>query len=251
MHFKFLTSIALLTLLVGVALAWRSTSINSQSPKPAAIKVLINQLPAKDGVIPIEIVQPVVSSSAPNRLDDFTYIIRNNSAKPIIATAVIKTITYEEGGTLYADSRYSMMDGAFHPDMGSAKLFQAGTQMSMESSGPLSFNEGVVIKEIALRVDYALYDDNTAYGSGGEGERRINAMREGARKYKAWLRQKYSRGGKSLATIFPLMQARGVPDEIKLNSDETMGADSYRLHLLRTLQTRGAADVERYFRPDQ
>lgn len=251
MRSKFLTSIALLTVLVGVALAWRGSTINSQSPKPAAIKVLINQLPAKDEVIPIEIVQPVVSSSAPNRLDDFTYIIRNNSAKPIIATAVIKTITYEEGGTLYADSRYSMMDRAFHPDMGSAKLFQPGTQMSMESPGPLSFNEGVVIKEITLKVDYASYDDNTAYGPGGEGERRINAMREGARKYKTWLRQKYSRGGKSLAVILPVMQAPGVPQELKLELDQTLGADRYRLYLLNTLQTRGAAEVERYFKPDQ
>lgn len=246
MRVKFLSSLALIMLLVGVSLAWRRSTIRSQSREPATISVEIDQLPAKDGVIPVEIVQPNVSSSAPNQLDDFTYIIRNNSGNAIVAVAVIKTITYVESGTLYADSRYSMMDSAFHPDMGSAKPFEPETQRSMEAPGPLRFDEGVVIKEIRLKVDYVLYNDNTAYGAGQEGERRINAMREGARAYKKWLKQKYSRGGKSLALIFPLMQEPRVPDELKLNSDQILGADSYRLHLLRTFQTRGAAEVEKY-----
>jgi hypothetical protein len=251
MHFKFLASIALITVVAGVALAWRSTTIRSQSPEPATIKVVTNQLPAKDGVIPIEIVQPTISSSAPNKLEDFIYIIRNNSARAIRAVAVSKTITYEEGGQLYITSRYSMMDFAFHPDMGSARLFQPGTQASMEAGGPLSFSEGVVIKEITLKVDYASYDDNTAYGPGREGERRINAMRDGARKYKDWLGQNYIRGGKSLATILPLMQAPGLPEELKLSLDQTLGADRYRLYLLQTLQTKGTADVEKYFKQNQ
>lgn len=251
MRFKFLTSIALLTVVVGVAVAWRRTTIGFQSRELTAIKVVINQLPARDGVVPVEIIQPTISSSAPNKLDDLTYIIRNNSARAIIAVAVIKTITYEEAGTLYTDSVYSMMDGAFHPDMGSAKLFHPGTLMSMESPGPLRFNEGVVIKEITLKVDYASYDDDTAYGSGREGERRINEMREGAREYKRWLGQKYSRGGKSLATVLPLMRSAGVPEELKLNLDQTLGADRYRLHLLKTLQAKGAMDVERYFTQNQ
>jgi len=251
MRFKFLTSIALITVIVGVALAWRSTAIRSQSREPATFKVVINQLATKDGVIPIEIIQPTISSSAPNKLEDFTYIIRNNSARAISAVAISKTITYEEGGELHATSLYSMMDYAFHPDMGSAKLFQPGTQTLMEAGGPLSFSEGVVIKEITLKVDYASYDDNSAYGPGGEGKRRIEAMREGAREYKNWLEQKYSRAGKSLATILPLMQAPIVPEELKLSLDQTLGADRYRLYLLKTLQTKGAADVERYFKPNQ
>lgn len=248
MRFKILISIALIALLVGVALAWRRTTIRFQSREAATIKVVINQLPAENGVIPIEIIQPTVSSSVSNQLEDFTYIIRNNSAKAIIAIAVSKNITYEEGGEVFDSSLYSMTDYAFHPDMGSAKLFEPGTQMLMESGGPLSFNQGAVIKEITLKVEYVSYNDNTAYGARGEGSRRINSMREGARKYKYWLGQVYSRGGKSLTTILPLLQEPRVPEELKLNLDETLGADRYRLHLLKTLQTKGAEDVERYFK---
>jgi hypothetical protein len=251
MHFKFLTSIALVAMIVGVTLAWRSTTTGFQSHEHATIKVVINQLPAKDGVIPVEIIQPTFVSSAPNKLDDLTYIIRNNSARAVIATAVIKTISYEEGGRVYAHSVYSTMDGAFHPDLHNRNPFLPGTQMSMESAGPFSLNDGAIIKEITLRVEYASYDDHTAFGSGGEGERRINAMREGARRYKSWLAQEYSRAGKSLATIFPLIQARGIPEGLKLDNDQTMGADRYRLHVLKTLQTKGAADVEGYLKQNQ
>jgi hypothetical protein len=251
MRVRFVTSLALIALVVGVALAWRTTSMGLQSREPSNIKVVINQLPAKEGVIPIEMIQPAIVSSAPNKLDDLTYILRNNSGKAVIALALIKTISYEEGGKVYAQSRYSTMDAAFHSDMG-GRPFLPESQMSMESAGPLSFNESVVIKEIALTVEYVSYADQTAYGSGGEGERRINGMREGARRYKGWLVQEYSRAGKSLTTIFPVIETHHIPGELKLDSDQTMGADRYRLQLLTTLRTKGAADVEGYLnRPNR
>lgn len=250
MRFKFVSGIALITVLMGVALAWHQ-STGLQSRETSNIKVLINQLPAKDGVIPIEIIQPTIVSSAPNKLDDFTYILRNNSGKAVIAVALIKTISYEEGGKVYADSVYSTMDSAFHSDM-PGRPFLPESQTSMESAGPLSFNEGVIIKEITLTVDYVSYADQTAYGSGGEGERKINGMREGARRYKSWLAQQYSRAGKSLATILPVIETHNIPEELKLGLDQSTGADRYRLQLLMTFKTKGAADVENYLnRPDR
>lgn len=245
MRFKLVTSITLIALVVGVALAWRSPSMELQSREPSNINVVINQLPAKDGVIPIEIVQPTVVSSAPNKLDDLTYILRNNSGKAVLALAAIRTIGYEEDGKLYTHSVYSTMDAAFHPDIGGRPFFK-GSQMSMESAGPVSFNEGLVIKEITLTIEYASFDDQTANGSGGEGERRIKAMREGACRYKSWLAQEYSRAGKSLTTILPALQTRTIPEGLKLDSDQTMGADRYRLYLLTTFQKKGAADVEKH-----
>jgi len=247
MQFKFAISIASIIVLAGVALALRITSTESQSGEQANIKIVINHLPSRDGVVPLEIIQPTIVSTAPNKLDDLRYILRNNSGKAVIAAAVIRTITYEEGGKDYADSVYSTMDGAFHPDMG-GKPFVAWNQMPMESAGPVSFDEGVIIKQITLTVDYASYVDHTADGSGGEGERRINAMREGARRYKSWLVQEYSRAGQSLASILPLIQTPRIPEELKLNLDQTMGADRYRLHLLSTFQKKGAADVENYLK---
>ena len=250
MQFKFLTSIVLIALIVGVALAWRSTMIGFQSRQPDTIKVVINQPPTKDGALPVEIIQPSFVSSAPNKLDDLTYVLRNNSGRAVIAAAVVKTITYEEGGKTYGHSVYSTMDTAFDPDM-RGKPFLTGTQMSMESAGPLAFSEGAIIKQITLTLEYVSFDDNSASGSGREGEHRIKAMREGARLYKNWLKQEYSRAGQSLTTIFTLIQAPGIPEGLKLDSDQTMGADRYRLQLLSTFRKKGAADVERYLRQNQ
>jgi hypothetical protein len=247
MRFKFFTSIVVIALLVGVALAWRSTNMGAQSREPSKIKVVVNSLPSKDGVPPIEIVQPMVVSSAPNMLDDLTYTLRNNSGKPVIALAVTRTITYEEDGKVYGHSVYTTLDAAFHPDIG-GKPFLPGTQMPMEAAGPVGFETGVIIKEITLTIDYVAYADQSVDGSGGEGEHRIKAMREGARRYKAWLAQEYSRAGKSLATIIPEIQTPSIPDSLKLDSDQKMGADRYRLQLLNTLQKKGAAEVETYLK---
>lgn len=250
MRFKFLTSIAVITLMLGFVLAWRSTSMGLQSRETSNIKVIVNQLPDKDGVVPIEIIQPRVVSSAPNMLDELSYYLRNNSGKPVLALAVIRTIDYEEAGKVYAHSVYSTIDAAFHPDLG-GKPFLPDSQMSMEGAGPVGFNGDVVIKHVTLTIDYISYANHAAYGAGGEGERRINSMREGARLYKHWLVQEYTRGGKSLVTILPQIQSLSLPERLKLDADQKMGADRYRLHLLSTFQKKGAADVENYLKQTQ
>lgn len=247
MQFKSVTRIALIA---AATFAGYQSTIGFQSRESAAIKVVIKQPPSNDGVIPLEIIQPMIVSSAPNKVDDLRYILRNNATKAIKAVGVVRTINYEQAGRVYADSIYSTMDTALHPDMG-GKPFLPGTQMPMESPGPFAFDAGVIIKEITLMVEYALYDDQTAYGAGGEGERRINAMREGARRYKSWLVQEFSRAGKSLTTIFDVIQTPGIPETLKLDFYQTTGADRYRLHLLKTFKIKGAADVENYLKQSQ
>jgi hypothetical protein len=208
---------------------------------------VVNQVPAKDGPIPLEILRPVLSSTAPNQIEDVSYVLRNNTSKGISAVVVKKSITYEEGGVPYTNSAYGTLDYALHPDIGGAKLFAPGNETPMDSAGPLRFDDDVVVKEIRLQVDYVLFDDNTALGSGGQGEKNIGLMREGARKYKEWLVQRYNQSGKSLATILPLLQGRSAQEELGLTDiNQSLGADRYRLHLLKTLQTRGPADVEKY-----
>ena len=68
MKLNFVSGIVLIAVLAGVAFAWhRSTGF--QSPDAEAIKIVINQPPGQDGVIPIEIMQPTIVSSAPITTD--------------------------------------------------------------------------------------------------------------------------------------------------------------------------------------
>ena len=249
MRFRFLISLVLIVFLSGVTFAARSTK-RLQSRESASIKITVNQPPEKAGVMPVEIIQPSFVSSAPNKLDDLTYSLRNNSTKAVIAAAVIKTIAYEDDGKTERDSVYCTMDTAFHPDMRGKSLLP-GTQMTMESPGPLSFSGSVAIKEITLTLDYAVFDDNSSYGAGGEGERIITGVREGARQYKNWLVQEYSRNGKSLTAIFSLIQADNIPEGLKLDANQTVGAQRYRLQLLSTFRKKGAAEVESYLNQKQ
>ena len=117
----------------------------------------------------------------------------------------------------------------------------------MDASGPMRLDDDVVVKAVTLQVDYVLFADGTALGKGGEGERKINSMRLGARKYKRWLVQRYARSGKSFAAILPLLKENQAPLEVDLGDvDQILGAERYRLHLLKKLQTTGPNGVDAY-----
>ena len=246
MRFKLLISPALAMLVAGTIVTWRSDS-KVQQPEGPNIKVVVTQLPAQDNIIPVEIIGMVATSSAPNVLDDLTYFVKNNSGKAINAVAVTKKILYREDGKVKSLARCSTSDFSFHPDFASKPL-ASGDQAHMEAAGPTSFEEGTVVVSVSLNIDYVLYVDGTSYGDGSEGEQTVLSQREGAKKYKHLLREKYAKAGKSLVTIVPLLEQETKLDQLKLTQSESVGADRYRLYLLKTFRTKGAAEIERYIK---
>lgn len=248
MRFKLVTSVLLVAVVIGVALAWRinpKASPRVQEAKKREVKVLVKQLETKANGIPVEIIQETATSSAPNLLDDVTFVLKNNSGKPISAVAVTRKVLYRENGKLYGNSRYSMVDFSFHPDMADAKPFMPNTQFPMEASGPMDFGEGTIIESVKLRIEYVQYVGAAPYGAGTEGEQRINSQRNGAKKYKEYLTKTFSEAGQSLVTVVPLLEEQSYPEELKLSQDENLGADRYRRYLLKTLRTKGAVEVEK------
>jgi hypothetical protein len=247
MRSKLLISITLTIVLVGVATAWHSVS--KVQTVDTGIRIFVTQLPEEsNGLVPVHITQPTAISSVPNILEDLTYTLINNSDKPIKALAISQTIEHEKGGKLYTTSTYLTLDYSFHADIDRGRLFDSRTQIPITASGPSRFSEGTVIKTIKLKIAFIQYADDTRYGAGGEGERRITQMREGALKYKNWLENKYFESGKSMSIVLPLLRQVDNPEELKLNVDEILGASSYRNHLLKTLQTKGAGEVEKYLK---
>jgi len=246
MRFKLLINPILALMVVGAAMTWRSNSQISQ-PEQRTVKVVVTQLPAQDNVVPVEIIQANAISSAPNVLDDVTYFVKNNSGKAISAVAVTKRILYREDGKLVGMTRSSTVDFLFHPDFPS-KLLASGDQVPMEASGPTSFEDGTVLVSVTLKIDYVQYVDGSSYGAGSEGESTVLSAREGAKKYKNLLRENYVKAGKSLTTIVPLLEQETKLDQLKLTQSESLGADRYRLYLLKTFRTKGGAEIERYFK---
>lgn len=236
--------IVLAMIVVGAALAFRSNS-KVQQPEQRIVKVVVSQLPAQDNVIPVEIIQATATSSAPNVLDDVTYVLKNNSGKPISAVAVTKKVLYQENGKLYGTSRSSTVDFSFYPDLADAKPLMPNTQTPMEASGPMDLGEGTIIESVKLKIEYVQYIGAAPYGAGTEGEQRINSQRRGAKKYREYLAKTFSEAGQSLVTVVPLLEEQSYPEELKLSQDENPGADRYRRYLLKMLRTKGAADVEK------
>jgi hypothetical protein len=233
---------------IGVALAWRINPKASPKVQEAVkheVKVRVQQLETKSNGIPVEIIEETATSSAPNVLDDVTFVLRNNSGKPISAVAVTKKVLYRENGKLYGNLRYSTVDFAFHPDMANAAPFMPNAQILMEASGPMTFEEGAIIESVKLKIEYVQYVGAAPYGAGTEGEQRINSQRNGAKKYKEYLAKNFSEAGQSLVTVVPLLEEQGYPEELKLSQDENLGADRYRRYLLKTLRTKGAVEVEK------
>src|ERR1044072_479040 len=246
MRFKLLISPVLAMIVVGAALAFHSNSKIQHRTEQRTVKIIVTQLPAQENRIPVEIIQATAMSTAPNVLDDVSYALKNNSGKAISAVAVIKKIFYRDNGKLVRLSLYSTVDFAFHPDMTGSKPFASKPEVAMEAAGPMSFEDGVVIESVKLKIEYIEYVGSSSYGVGSEGEHRIMSQREGARKYKDLLRQTYSQAGKSLVTVVPLLEENPNPEQLKLTEDEILGADRYRRYLLKTFRTKGAAEVEKY-----
>ncbi len=252
MRFKLLINPILVMIVVGGALTWRykPNPTGAQQPERlgGTVKVVLKQLPVQDDVIPVEIIVPVATSSAPNVLDDVTYFVKNNCCKAISAVAVTKRVLYREDGKLVANTGCSTVDFLFHPDFAGSKPLASGDQVPMEASGPTSFEDGTVLVSVTLKIDYVQYADGSSYGAGSEGERTVLSQREGAKKYKNFLRENYIKAGKSLVTVVPLLDQDTKLDQLKLTGSESEGAARYRLYLLKTFRTKGGAELERYFK---
>lgn len=222
----------------------------SQIPVQTPIKVTVDQLPADKGLIPLEIQQVQVSSSTSNQIENISYLARNNTNKEITAFAVAQSITYEENGTEYAATSSDTAEFALHPDFNETsrkKSLSPGESEQMESAGAINFGDGTIIKEVRLRIDYVQFDDSSVLGPGGEGERQVKLAREGASRYKTWLKERYVQSGKSLTTVLTLLQNDDVPEELGLkDSSQILGAKNYRLRLLKIFQTDGPAKVQKY-----
>jgi hypothetical protein len=137
-----------------------------------------------------------------------------------------------------------------HPDFSDvnmAKGISPGQDEPMEAAGRLSLGHDAVIREVRLHVDYAQFDDNSALGRGGEGERQVKLARDGAALYKKWLVARYLDSGRSLATVRSLIEKDDVPEELGLKEiGQILGAKRYRLSMLKVFKTQGQLKAQEW-----
>jgi hypothetical protein len=256
MHSRTTIGIALAIFISAIATATTGLRVGgNQNPKQTGglqIPVVSKQLPAENGVTPVELQCENAELSAPNSLEKLVCIIRNNTNKSISAGAIYTSFTLEKSGEVFVSSSYGTFDTFLHPDFREEHqnnlILPRGE--SRHEDLPVSYDHGIVIKAVTMGIDYIEFADHTSLGTNQAGSRIIADTREGAVKYKNWLAQKYEQSGGSLDAIVPLLeQNQSLPQELAFQTaPEEHGARMYRNFALRTYKTKGAEGLVKHLK---
>lgn len=210
--------------------------------------VITEQLQAENGVIPVELRCGQARITAPNRLEEFQCSFKNNTSLNITAANAIYSVVIEQNGVVTKDTVSSTVQAAIHPDFGGTnRLIGPGDESSLGPPGPITYTSGIIVKSVEISIDFVEFENDTTLGKDNQGSRIINAMRVGAAKYREWLKLRYTRGGRSVASIFSEVEGdEPLPTELRFaDPNEEQGAVGYRSLLRKLFRTRGAGDVKK------
>ena len=227
---------------------WAVSAGTKSSPqKEQFIPVVItNQLEAKNALIPADLRCGTARLSAPDQLEEFRCVLKNNTQANISAALAIYTVVYEQNGSSYRDSFSSIADAFVHKDFkGTNKLIGPGTETSFGPPGPISY-ENAVIKGVEISIDYVEFEGGSSLGPDKQGSRTVGAMRTGAERYREWLKVQTHKSANYLDTISSAVETNSLPSELRFtNANEEQGANAYRYRLRKVYQTRGPVEVKK------
>ncbi|MCI0559653.1 MAG: hypothetical protein MN733_14265, partial [Nitrososphaera sp.] len=211
------------------------------------LQVEVNQMPADNGVIPVEIKNVKTQMSDPSELTELSFAVKNNSSKAITSIAATFGLITEKNGQLFVDHHFVTSDTQVHPDIREIHHFKplAPGQEKYLDTPTNGYSDGRIIKGVTLNVDYIEFADNSTLGPNKMGGRIITLQREGARLYKNWLMRESA--GKDLLSIVSSLKNPALPREM---ADTSMhlrqGANIYRRHLLGAYES-GHENIEKFF----
>jgi hypothetical protein len=141
------------------------------------------------------------------------------------------------------------LDARIHPDFRKShahQLIPQGGERVVNRGEPVQ-HENASAKRIEAKIDYVEFEDDTASGPNMKGSNLIASIREGAAKYKGWLKQKYLESGKSIRAITPLLQdTSSLPAQLELNDPMLLlGAEAYQKKARDLYHHRGGAEIEK------
>jgi hypothetical protein len=249
MRYKVGAAIGILIVVAGLTYAIAVSKAKvSHDQKPFQRPVAtVSQLPVENGIIPVEIQREKVHLLAPNQIEDVYCTVVNNTNKGITAVTVAYAVEIVQNGKESTAPDYLTFDTIVHPDIQAihgAKPVAPGSFRVVENGGT-TFDPSAEVKGIQLSIDYVQFEDGTSIGPNKQGERIIASMRNGAAKYKAWLKDQYDKNSKSASAILPLLGADKLPADIQYdNTFQRQGAMIYRIHLRQHFEHADVSRVE-------
>lgn len=216
-----------------------------QTERLIPVKIL-KQLEPLNSVIPAEIQCGTAHLNTSNELE-FICKLKNNSAKKITAAGAIYSVVIERNGVEAKDEHSSVFVNLIGPQFeGLDKATGPGDERSIGPSGPIAYDDGV-IKGVEISIDFVEFEDNLTFGQDGKSAQVVKDFREGAVKYRDWIKRKYESDQKSGSPIAPLLESgESLPKELGLlNQNQEFGAKAYRRILKKKSDAGGYSEVDK------
>ncbi len=215
------------------------------------LQVVTRQLPPANGKIPVELQCGAVHPAKRPELLVLSCTIKNNTGKSINAFSIDYAIFFERwGGGEFPDEGLMTLDARIHPDFRQSharELIPPGGERVINRGEPIQHEEASA-KRIEAKIDYVEFEDDTTLGPNAKGSNlQIASIREGAAKYKGWLKQKYQESGKSIKAVMPLLQdASSLPVQLEVTDPMLiLGAEAYQKKARDVYRSGGDAEIEK------
>lgn len=242
-------ALRLFALLLLTLSLWMITASVAKTPEAEQhIPVRITkQLEVVGGVIPAEIYCGTALVRPSNEVE-FTCRLRNNSRKKITAAAAIYSVVIEQSGVETRDDHsfvsVNLVGAQFE---GLDRATGPGEEIPIGPPGPISYGDAR-IKGVEIGIEFVEFEADLTLGEGGKGTQVVKDFREGAAKYRGWIKRKYEAGRKSGNVIAPLLESgEPLPTEAGLsNQNQEFGAKAYRRMLKKKSDAGGQAEVDRF-----
>ncbi|MCW5967543.1 MAG: hypothetical protein KIT57_03450 [Blastocatellales bacterium] len=226
-----------------------ATPPNTQNWQPPSFEV--QQLFPIRGIVPVEIIRAKSHFTAPNLMDDTTFVIKNNSDSDISAISLQIGITAEVGGTRSVKYKFLAADYFIHPDVKAANVinpFKPGDTKVLEGT-TVSYPIGTFLTRITVKIGYVEFSDGDTLGSQNEGGGVISEIRTGAMNYKAWLKDKYDHSNRSENVLVVTLESTEEPEDLIIETGyERHGARAYHKYMRDLLKSNGLGEILRRFK---
>lgn len=222
---------------------WMVTSsiANTQQNEQSIPLKITAQLAPVNNVIPAEIQCGAALVNIAGELN-YNCKLKNNSEKNITAAGIISFVVIEKNGVETGKEDSSVFVGFDGFDKGIAP----GAEISLGPPGPSSY-EDFIIKRVEIAIDYVEFENDIIFGRDSKGSQVVKDVREGATKYKNWVKARYEYNRKSVKSIAPLLESGELlPSDLILpNQNQEIGAKTYRRKLKKKLDTGDDSEVEK------
>lgn len=216
---------------------------------PNSIKLTTKQLPPVDGTIPVALQCQTQDYLKPAEGKALRCVLKNNTRHPITAVSLSYDITYQMNGQKSVDSGFVTMDALIHSDFRESnfsKFILPGAESDIQSRRLIE--ETMSDIKITITIDYLEFDNGKPLGPDSDGSRLLKEIRDGAVKYKEWLKRNYLASGRSMTAIKVLLeQTRSVATDLGIDGQSEIGAESYRRYARDIVNFRGGpSELEKY-----